>query len=153
MDERRDDWRILEREQKIIQRKMHAFDVLLRGDPEKDTDGIIARLHTAENEIQLLKAAVFKDKAGNKGLQGRVDDLESGERSSERRLKIWIAVISLFSAGLVTAMANIDRVHAFLRPKPSTLEKMIEKAKHPKGKPHYVYRVRQAENIEDAPED
>lgn len=148
MDERRDDQRIWEHEQKAIRKKLNTFDVLLRGDPEKDTDGLIARMHSAENDILLLKAAVFTDKAGNKGLQGRVDDLEAGEHSSDNRWKFATVIVSgLLGSGIVASQwAKID---AYLHPPPRTrLDRMIEKAKHPKGKIHYVIRPQQPQESE-----
>lgn len=167
-DERREDWhrgvdenlaslnagqRVWEREMAVIRRLLGEFDHLLRGDPEKDTDGAMARLHIQENDINLLKALVLKDAAGNKGLVGRVETLESGERTSDNRWKFATAVVVavLSMAGLL--ITNWDRIGAFLTQKPTDkLDRMIEKAKHPKGRhPRVVYRE-EADPNEESPQ-
>ncbi len=147
MDERRDDWhhgvdenlaslnagqRVQDRETQIIRKQIRDHDVLLRGDPEKDTDGQIARLHNLENEILLMRAVLLKDAAGGRGLVGRVEALEGGERTSDRHLKVWISVIGLLSALLVAVASNLDRIEAFLgRKDTDPVHKAIERAKHP----------------------
>jgi|SRR6185295_17687882 len=160
MDERRDDWRqgvdenlaslnagqrVWEREMTVIRKLLGEFDRLLRGDIEKDTDGAIARLHQQETEINLLKAVVLKDKAGNKGLIGRIEDLESGERRSETRLKLYIALIGLLSALAVGALTNMDKIGAFFGSKtPDPLDQMIDRTKNPPRK-HLKIRIKDDE--------
>lgn len=150
MDDRRDDWRhgvdenlaslnsgarVWEREMKVIRKLLGEFDRLLRGDPEKDTDGMVARVHAIENEMNLLKAVVLKDKTGGKGLVGRVEEIERGERTSDRRLKVWVAFIGLVSAILVAAASNLDRLQAFWNRKSTDpVERAIERAKRPKAR-------------------
>jgi hypothetical protein len=168
MDERREDWhrgvdenlaslnagqRVWERELGMIRKLLAETDNLLRGDPNKDTDGAIARLHLVENEINLLKALLLKDAAGGKGIIGRVEDLESEERKSDRWLKVWIAVIGLLSALLVAAASNFDRIAAYLnRKNTDPLSRKIENAKHPKARRRHVI-IRQEPEPEDPPED
>lgn len=147
MDDRRDDWhhgveenlaslnagqRVWERDLHAIRKTLADIDNLLRGDPEKDTDGIVARLHSQENEVNLLKAILLKDRAGNKGIVGRVEDLESGERRSETHLKLWVALISLASAMTVAAISNLDRIEAFVNRR--KIEQVSHKGSHSKAK-------------------
>lgn len=156
MDDRRDDWRrgvdenlaslnagqrIWEREFGSIRKLSAEIDKLLRGDPDRDTDGIIARLHQQENAINMLKALVLKDTAGNIGLIARVEALESGERTSGNRWQfataVTVAVISLL--GLL--MTNWERLEAILsRESKDPVTQMINRAKHPRKK-KAVYRV------------
>lgn len=154
MDERRDDWRsgvdenlaslnagqrVWEREVGSIRKLLTEIDNLLRGDPERDTDGAISRLHQLENEVNLLKAVLLKDKAGNKGIVNRVEALEAGERRSESHLKLWIAIVGLVSALTVAAISNLDRITAFLNHgKKDPVEQLIEKARKPKVRRHHI---------------
>lgn len=155
MDERREDWhrgvdanlaslnagqRIWEREISGIHRSLSEIDAFLRGDREDDTDGAIARMHQLENSINLLKAIILKDAAGGRGLIGRVETLEAGERGSDNRWKfataIVVAILSL--SGLL--LTNWDRLQAFVgsHRKLDRFEQMIEKAKRPKPRRRHV---------------
>ena len=165
MDERRDDWRhgvdenlaslnagqrAWERELSAIRKALADIDNLLRGDPERDTDGIVARLHSQENDVNLLKAVLLKDKAGNRGIVGRVEALESGERRSETHLKLWIAVVGLVSAFLVAAVSNLDRIEAFLnRKSKDPVDQAIDRAKKPRNRYHH-YTIRADPPQEDS---
>lgn len=155
MDERREDWRqgvdenlaslnagqrVWEREVNLIHKSLSEIDTLLRGDPERDTDGAIARLHQLENSLNLLRAVILRDAAGGKGLIGRVESLESGERGADNRWKfataVAIAILSLF--GLL--LTNWDRLEGFLNRhrKADSLERIIENAKHPKTRHRHI---------------
>lgn len=127
-DDRRDDWshgvdenlaslnagqRVWERDIASIRKALADMDKILRGDFQNDTDGMIPRLHQQENDMNMLKAVVLKDKAGNKGIQGDVEDLKRGERRSENRLKIWVAIVGLLSMVMTASVSNIDRIQAF----------------------------------------
>lgn len=159
MDDRRDDWkhgvdenlaslnaglRVWERELVIIRKLLGEFDSLLRGNPEKDTDGMIARLHMQENDINLLKAVLLKDKAGNKGLVGRVEVLERGERTSEHRWKFATAVVVAVLSLLGLLITNWGSISAFLNKPPSDpLEIALEGARNPRPRyRHYTIRER-----------
>ncbi len=129
MDERRDDWRhgvdenlaslnsgqrVWEHDQQLLGKALSDIDALLRGSTEEDTDGMVARVHNLENDVALMKAILLTDKAGNKGIVSRVEDLESGERTSDNRWKfataVVVAILSL--AGLVAT--NWQRIDTFM---------------------------------------
>lgn len=131
MDERRDDWqrgvdenlaslnagqRVFDREMARAWKAIMENDRALRGDTENETDGLIARLHHQETEINLLRAVLLNDAAGGKGLAGRVAALETGERTSDNRWKfataVVVAIISL--GGLI--FTNWGRIDAFFSP-------------------------------------
>lgn len=127
--------RIQDRDLSLLRKDVDKHDVVLRGDPQSDTDGMAARLHNQETEINLLKAVVLKDRAGGHGLVDRIEALEKRERDSDRRLKVWIAVIGLLSAVLVAAASNVDRIERFLNKKDNDpVSKAIERAKRPPRK-------------------
>lgn len=134
------DERLWEREIGGIHKTLSEIDALLRGDPERDTDGAIARLHQLENSLNLLKAVILRDAAGGRGLIGRVEALESGERGADNRWKfataVVVAILSLF--GLL--LTNWERLEAFLNKqrKLDPLERMIQNAKHPKAKRRHI---------------
>jgi hypothetical protein len=157
MDDRRDDWRhgvdqnlaslnagqrIWEREMVIIRKLLGEFDKLMRGDPDKDTDGMIARLHRYENTVDMLQGVILKDRAGNKkDVISRLEILEEQEHHYDRRLKVSVAIIGLISAISVAVITNWDHIAAYIGvgAKPNKLERIIDKAKHPKNKyRHYV---------------
>jgi hypothetical protein len=166
MNERRDDWhtgvdenlaslnagqRVWEREVSSIKRHLEEFDRLVRGDPDKETDGLMSRLHQLENEINKLKAVVLRDTAGNKGLIGRVEILESEERTAENRWKFatafTVALLSLI--GLI--LTNWTRLLTYFDRR-DPVDQAIEAARHPKGKhKHYVIREAPISDDEEAP--
>lgn len=165
MDERRDDWRssvdenlsslnagqrLWERELDLIRRLLAEIDNLLRGDPERDTDGIVARLHSIENKINLLEGVVLRDKAGGHGLVDRVEALEAEDRRSERRIKVWVALVGLASAIAVAALTNLDRIEAFFNKRTTDpVDRAIEHAKHPRRRHVVVREIRSEPEAED----
>lgn len=169
MNDRRDDWahgvdenlaslnagqRVQDRESQLIRKQIRDHDFLLRGDPEKETDGQIARLHNAENEILLLKAVLIKDAIGGRGLVDRVEALESQERGSDRRLKVYIALIGLISALLVAVASNLDRIESFIKKDTDPLHQKIDRIKHPpRRRVHVVIdeREKASETAQDDP--
>ncbi len=164
-DERRDDWRqgvdenlaslnagqrVWEREMAIVRKVLAEYDHLLRGDPEKDTDGTIARLHNQENKINLIEGVLLKDKAGTKkDVVSRLEALESGERTSDNRWKFATAVVvALLSSGLLAT--NWGRIESFLNKKPTDpLGRLIQNAKHPKARRRHVVIREEPEPAED----
>lgn len=168
LHDRRDDWRhgvdenlaSLNAGQRVWERELAAFrktiaevDALLRGDTEKETDGIIARLHAVENSIQLLKAILLKDAAGSKGLVGRVQDLE-GKREDRRGLwkNLTSIIVAAIMSGLLTHFWSDIRAWATHKPT-DPLDQMIDHAKHPRGRPILRYRTRRARPEEPADPD
>jgi hypothetical protein len=156
MNDRREDWtrgvdenlaslnasqRVWDRELIVIRKLLGEFDSLLRGNTEKETDGMIARLHHQENDINRLKAIIQTDASGGKGVLMRLYDLERGDQKAERRLKIWLAIISVVSVGIGGLIANFDRLAAYYKRPEPPVEQAIEKAKHPKGSKRVVYRI------------
>jgi hypothetical protein len=128
MNERRDDWqhgvdenlaglnagqRIWEQEIQTIEKTITGLDELLRGDPARETSGILARLEQVERDLSKINAVLFVDPTGKKGLVHEVDVLTSRERTSSERWRfataVIVAIISL--AGLiVTNWTKIEGV-------------------------------------------
>lgn len=148
MDDRRDDWvrgvdenlaslnagqRVWDRDLGIVRKQMADIDALLRGDPEKDTDGLMARLHALENSLNLLRAVVLKDHAGGQGLIGRVEALEGGEKISDRRWGFATAVTVAIISTIGFLITQWPKISAFLY-KADPVEQAIERAKHPPRK-------------------
>jgi len=169
MDDRRDDWRsgvdenlvslntaqrVTDREVEDLELKYEGHDKILRGDPEHDTDGLVARLHTQENLVNELRAEYGALKQtirgyhdGSPGLEGRVDALEGIKKNRERKEGYYwqfITAVAVAIIGLVgIILTNLKEIKAHLpKSKPSPLSQKIEKAKHKKGKPIIKYRVR-----------
>lgn len=146
MDERRDDWRrgvdqtlvSLTTAQRVTDQQMDdlelqyaAIDKVLRGDPETDTDGFIARLHNLENAVQELKAERVKFMVADVTVKGF---------KWEFLTKVTVQLLIL--AGLLILgwdkVAELTR--KLSRQVESPLEREIEQARHPKGKVHYKTR-------------
>lgn len=152
--DRRDDWRhgvdenlaslnagqrVWDRENDLFRKEVGELRHLLLGDAQKETDGFMARLHQTENQINLFKAILLKDATGGKGLVGRVEVLESGERTSDNRWKFATAIVvaALSLSGLLAT--NWDRIGVFFSKKSDDpVDKMIERAKHPRGRHRHV---------------
>jgi hypothetical protein len=146
--------RVWEHEQKLVRKVQADHDRIMRGDPERDTDGLIARLHNEENKVAMLEAVVLKDKAGGKGLSGRVQALEDRERTADTRLKVWIALIGLLSAILVAVVSNLDRIERFMgKESKDPVHQAIERAKRPRKKKYVIRVVPQTEQPTPPPEE
>lgn len=160
-DDRRDDWahgvdenlasinaasRVLDREISRLWKAHAEDDKLLRGDKEKETDGLIARLHAQETQINLLHATLINHTA-------RLGTLEGANQASENRIKLWVAIVGFLSAVVVGGLYNIDRIQALLnrKHKPDRLEQMLENAKRPKARHRHVVAPEEPEPTEDAP--
>lgn len=154
--ERRQDWehgvdqnlaalnagqRVWERENEAIYKLIGEFDRLMRGDPDKVSDGLIGKLQDIQKDVNLLTAVVLKDGAGNKGLQSRVQILEDGQE--DRRLgwsNITKIAVALIMAGLVGRFYG-DVWQAFNKKPTDPISQMIDRAKHPQSRyRHYTIR-------------
>lgn len=150
MDDRRGDWshgvdenlaslnagqRVWEHEQKELRRALDKIDRLLRGDVEKNTAGIIDRLHELETAVAEFKAVLLMDKAGgNKGLINEVRELKEGRE--DRRLS-WKLLTKIIVACIVSGLLGSlwPRIKALWEePSKDPVNRMIEKAAHPKAK-------------------
>jgi hypothetical protein len=153
MDERRDDWRhgvdenlaslnagqrVWERELVVIRKLLGEFDRLLRGDTEKETDGLIARLHQQEVELNRIRAVLFKDVTGKGGLLDDVKNIKEGRE--DRRLgwrnitKVAVAVITSGALGLFW-----HDIQTFINKKTSDpVELMLENSKHRQTRRHHA---------------
>lgn len=174
MDDRRGDWqqgvdenlaslnaiiRVLQRDQKDVLKRQSEQDRLLRGDPDRDTSGMIGRMEWIEHEVRKANAVLFVDSTGTKGIVHDVDMLmdRKKDKTEERKLK-WsfltaIAVAIISSTALV--LTNLDKILKFFpKEKPDQLSQMIEKSKHRKGKPIVRYRIiTPAKQDSDTPEE
>jgi hypothetical protein len=145
-NDRRDDWahgvdellvtlttaqKVTDQQLDELESTLDALDKILRGDPEKDTDGLIARLHTMENHIAKLDSCVFKDTAGNKGIQGRLEDIEREERNAGYRWKFWTAIVGMILATITAVLTNLDKLEVLVkRREPVPQEKPVRPRRH-----------------------
>jgi hypothetical protein len=164
-DERRDDWRhdvdeslvALNAAQRVTDRLLEdldanyaALDRLLRGDPEKDTDGVIAKIHLLETQLARLNAVIFMDSTGKKGLQHEVEILSSGERTQGERWKFATAVIVAIITSAALVITNWDHIAAYFNQKDTDpVDVAIEKSKHPRGGKIFVRKIHRTEEEGD----
>lgn len=135
-------YQVLAERIKRVERQVSELHRAILGNPETETDGAMARLHQQENAINLLKAIVLKDSAGTKGLVGRVESLESQERTQDSRWKFWTAIIVAIISLIGLCITNWDKMSAFLNREEGRdpVEQKIEHARHPKSR-HRHYTV------------
>lgn len=170
VEERRDDWhrgvdenlaslnagmRVWDRELEKIHKGIAGIDDLLRGDAEKDTDGLLQRTHAAETEIRFLRAVVLDDPSGHIGLQGRVEKLENREKTEVERWKFRAAVLGLLGAVVIAVVTNLDKIERFIgrNQKPDPVQEAIERAKRPRGRKLYRVRVVPGQAAPEDPQD
>lgn len=119
-----------------IDETLDALDRTIRGDYEKDTDGLIARFKGLELSITKLNAVVFQDSTGKKGLVGTVDALVSRRMDAVDRRKNTVSIIVAIITSTALVLTNIDRlgdfwIKIFGKEKPDKLQVMLERAKRP----------------------
>jgi hypothetical protein len=165
MDERRDAWqrgvdenlaslntgqRVNDRLLEDLDANYSALDRLLRGDAEKETDGVIGRLHQIETQVAQLYSVIFMDKAGSHGLQHDVKELKEGRK--DKRLKwgyITQVIVALVMSGLIGHFWQ--DIAAFVNRKSvDPVERMIQRAKHPKPRHRHVVREEPPETDTEA---
>lgn len=147
MDERRDDWRSgvdrslvsLNAAQRVTDQQLDDLDIkydsidrALRGDPQEDTDGFLARLHHVENGIQEIRAELIKL---------RISDVEVKGFRWEFLTKVTVQILILLGLLLMGWEKVEDLVKRVLNQKESPLEEKIDQAKHPKSQKK-IYRIR-----------
>jgi len=104
--------------------RLDEVDRTMRGDTEKDTGGLIERIHDQETKMSRLEAMLGMDSLGNPGIAKKVELLWKrelrAERDSENRWKFWtaIAVAILSLSGLV--LRDFDKISVAVGLKPKT---------------------------------
>lgn len=139
---------VLDRRLAELEEAIQDIDLLLRGDPSEDMDGIVTQLHQVQRELSRLNAVIFVDSTGRKGLQKEVDDLKAGEHRAEYHLKFWAPIIAAFISLSVPLITNWARITAFVkRPDNDPVDQMIDEAAHSKPK-HRHYRIDNTQETE-----
>lgn len=135
-----------------MEEQMRELDRVLRGDPEKDSGGIVEHLHEVQTGLNALRALMAPDALGGGGVLNRLKMLEKKEarefRASEYHWKFWIAIVGFISAVTVAVVTNVDRIEAFWR---HQTRPPIE-TKRPKVRRRRVVVHREAEEDDSAPE-
>lgn len=83
--------------------KYEAIDKVIRGDPEQDTDGIIARIHNLENAIQELRAERVKFKVADVASTGL-------------KWQAWAVIIAAILGLLGGILPNLTKIKETFRP-------------------------------------
>ena len=161
MDDRRGDWehgvdenlaglntgqRVTDRLLEDLDQNYGALDRLLRGDAEKETDGLIAKVHEIETKLARINAVLFVDSTGHKGIQHDVESLLSGERTVAERWKFAAAVLVAALSLLGLVLTNWLKITSYVEDKTITnpLDQAGEQSKHPRVK-HLIIRERAEE--------
>lgn len=134
---------VLGKQLEDLDEKLDQLDNLLRGDPVKETGGIIEQLHDLHTAVSKLSAAVFMDSTGKLGLVHDVDVLmgrrSDREKSAARMWTFWTAVATAAISSGALLLTKWDVVSKFFKPgQPDKVEQMIENVKHPKSKHRHV---------------
>lgn len=121
-----------------IDETLDALDRTIRGDYEKDHDGLVSRFKEVEHTVSQLRAVVLQDSTGKKGLVATVDALVSGKMDVvERRKHRASIIIAIITSGALV-ITNLDKIGIFW--------------KHTFGKPE-VKRSRQRQRPKPVVED
>lgn len=147
-----------------IEDRTENIDRILRGDPDKDTSGLIEQIHELQTRMNRIYAIMAPDAIGGGGILNRLSALEKREakegQQTEYRSKRWIAILGLISAIAVAIIANFDRIQsAFARRSPAQqlahIERQIEELQKLRG-PEVRKKVKelqaQARELQSAPE-
>lgn len=107
-----------------------AIDRVLRGDPEKETDGLIGRLHHLEDTVNELKRVLVVDETGEKGL---LHDVKVLKESREDKWTKWKNITAVLVALLMSGFFGHfwQNIYDYLSKKDTDpIDQAIEKAKH-----------------------
>ena len=143
-ENRRDEWRhgvdenlaslnagqrVLETSVRQLEQIVSGMDSLIRGDVEKETDGLIARLHDIEGSLRELRAVLFVDSTGKKGLIHDVNELQ-GRRESRKAtwINVTAIVVALISSGFLGHFWSA--IVASWRKQPDPISQLMRKPKH-----------------------
>lgn len=96
-----------------IDETIDAMDRILRGDFEKDSTGLLARLHDLEYSVAKLNAVVFQSAEGQKGLVAKVEAIISGKMDAVERRKSRASVIIAIITSAALVITNLDRIGEF----------------------------------------
>ena len=124
---------VLDRRLSQIEEAIKDLDLILRGDPSDERDGMTAQIHQIQTALARINAVVFVDSTGKHGLVKDVEELKTGEHLIENHWKFFtsVAVALLSLVGLM--LTNWDRITSYLRrPSEDRVSQMIEDAKRPK---------------------
>jgi hypothetical protein len=122
-----------------------AIDRILRGDPEKETDGLIGRLNHIEDTVQELKRILVVDETGEKGLLHDVRVLKSNREGKWKKwANITTVIVAVFMSGFLGHFWQ--NIYDYLTKKDTDpLDQTIEKDKRPKGRKIFVRKVHRVE--------
>ena len=126
-----------------LELKYEALDKVLRGDPEKDTDGVIARLHNLETSLNAIHAERLKIQIADDNTRGI-------------KWQVWGSIVVAIIGALAGILPNLGRIKISLTPfskiqyEPDTkLQREIEadKRKHHKKQPQWKTNANQALSV------
>lgn len=111
-----------------IDETLDALDRTIRGDYEKDRDGIVARMENMERSVATYHSVLFQDSTGKKGLIADVADLRAGKVERRERRKDYLTLIGLIITSAALVVTNLDRIgvfweHLFRKEKPAHVVK------------------------------
>lgn len=96
-----------------IDETLDALDRVIRGDYEKDQDGLVARFKKVETYVNELRAVVLEDSTGKKGLVTTVEGLVTGKMEKVERRQNKISLIIAIITSLTLVVTNIDKIGSF----------------------------------------
>jgi hypothetical protein len=129
---------------------LRDVDLVIRGDPREDRDGLVTQLHEIQTRLSRLDAVIFVDSTGRKGLQHEVEEILSGERRTESRWKYTTTVVVAVISVIGSLILSWDKIAAFFREKRIDTHHQAPKAKSQRKKVSHVrYRVVPAPEVHD----
>ncbi len=132
-----------------LRRNSEKNDLILRGDPARNKEGLIEAVNLLRNEINKFNRIFDKDYLGHGGLVSFITYVYDRERERDEARKesrgykwgFWGTILAAAIGAAAIVLTNRDQIEKWwTRPKLAPLEQTIERAKHPRGKK--IVRVR-----------
>ena len=126
-----------------LQDRVRELEITLHG--KRSKTGLLAEYERHDQLLGRMYAVIWQDPTGTKGVLHDVDVLMGRKRDRERvtpyKWQFFTAIVAALIAAGTTLLTNWDKIlKAMPKDKPDKVSRMIEKAKHQKGKK--IYRVR-----------
>ena len=130
-------------EQVKLRRKQDLHDLILRGDPARNKEGLIEAVNSLRNEINKFNRIFDKDYLGHGGLVSFITFVYEREHDREEARRegrgykwgFWGVILAALIGAAAVVLTNKDQLEKWwTRSRVSPFERRVDKAKHQKKK-------------------
>lgn len=127
-----------------VQDRVRELEITLHGKRAKT--GLLAEYERHDQLLARLYAVIWQDPTGQKGILHDIDILMERRTAKvqgvQYKWQFWGLILATIISSAAAVLTNLDKIiRLFPVEHPGILEQKIEKAKHPKGKKIYRYRI------------